>query len=186
MHIKAYIDDYENLKVENKLIKFTIVVIGLSSIVSAFLVYNALKYQKTIILPPVVDRKIVVSGNDANDDYFKLYSKYIMGLLLNYTPPIFADQSKDLLSICTPSFYPSMEKRLKEIGRGIEKLNITSTFYPYRIKIDRKKALISVEGKREQTARGQLIESAKQTYLITYLIINGRLQINDIAEKIKK
>ena len=183
MHLNHFLDQTENLTVENKLLKFVVAVIGLTSVVSMALVFLSLRYQKTIILPPVTDRKIVVSGNDANDDYFKLYAKYITGLLLNYTPVIFDDQARDLLTLCTPSFMPSLEKKLKEIKTGVEKLSITSVFYPQKITIDRKQSRITVTGKRDHTARGELIESVRKTYIISYTLDMGRLYVNDIMEK---
>lgn len=186
MKLRAYIEDIENKKVENKLLRFAVLVMAVSSVVSAMFSYNALQYQKVIILPPVVDRRIEITGNDANDDYFKLYGKYIINLLMCYVPANYGDQAKDLLSLCVPEFYPSMENRLKEIEVGVRKLDISSVFYPYKIDIDRKKFTIRIEGNREQHARGELVGNEKKSFIITYKIEDGRLRINDLAEEVKK
>ena len=184
MDLNNYLDNHEKTKVENKLLKFAIIIVGISSIISAIFTYSAVKYQKVVILPPVVDEKIVISGNDVSDSYLKLYSKYISNLLLNYTPATCADQFADLLSLSTPTFHSSLDKKLKEIGSGVSKLNISSAFFPGKIKIDRKKREITVEGIRDQRARNQPISNDRKKYLIQYRIINGRLKINGLAEKV--
>ncbi len=182
MEIKTYIGKMDNVVAENRLLKFVVCVIGLASAISTIMAYKALTYTKTIILPPVVDRKIEITGNDANDDYFKMYAKYTMTLLANYTPATFTDQGRDLLNMCSPGFYPSMDTKIKEMSDGVNKLEITSVFHPTRIVIDRNQKTLTITGKREQTAKGTLVEQGVKIYIVTYTFDNGRFYITDLAE----
>jgi conjugal transfer pilus assembly protein TraE len=185
MNVKNFVDQTQNTVAENKLLRFAIIVVGISSVFSAIMSYSALHYQKVVILPPVVDRKIEVSGTDMNDDYFKLYAKYITDLLVNYTQATFNDQAHDLLALCTPEFYPSLEKKLSDINEGVRKLDITSVFYPIEIHIDKGKHTLTITGDHEQRARSIAVAHDKKTYIITYQINIGRFQINDIVEENK-
>lgn len=186
MKIESYIEKIDNKTAENRLLKFVVCVIGISSVISMFMAFAALKFTKTIILPPVVDRRIEISGNDANDDYFKMYGKYIVNLLMNYTPPTFADQSKDLLALCTPGFYPSMETKIREISDGVQKLSITSVYHPSKIVIDRHQKRLTITGNREQTAKGTLVQQGVKIYIISYEFDNGRFFITDLSEGVPK
>jgi type IV conjugative transfer system protein TraE len=186
MKVDKYIEKLDNKTAENRLLKFVVCIIGLSSVISMIMAFAALKFAKTIILPPVVDRRIEISGNDANDDYFKMYGKYTVNLLMNYTPSTFTDQSKDLLALCTPGFYPSLDAKIKEIGDGVQKLSITSVFNPSKIVIDRQQKRLTITGNREQTAKGTLVQQGVKIYIISYEFDNGRFFITDLSEGVPK
>lgn len=186
MKLKAYVGQIDNITAENRLLKFVVCVVGLSNVISMVMAYKAVTYTKTIVLPPVVDRNIEITGNDANDDYFKMYAKYIMTLLANYTPSTFADQSRDLLNLCSPGFRPNMENKTTDMNDGIQKLDITSVFHPSKIVIDRKNKSLTVTGNREQTAKGILVQQGVKIYIVYYEFNNGRFFITDLSEGVPK
>ena len=159
------------------------VVLAFAVVLSSFISYIAVSYQKVVILPPVVDKRIYISGNDASDSYFKLYAKYIANLLANYTPGTFRDQKTDLLALCDPSFLPTLEKHALEIESAVMKLHITSSFFPRKVIIDRKQNLLKITGDRCQTAHSKEISKVTMTYIVKYSMQKGRLYINDIKEK---
>ena len=64
MHLNFYQNKTSNVWAENRLLKFVVVVMGLSSVISIFMSIHAINRQKVVILPPVVDKRIVISGND--------------------------------------------------------------------------------------------------------------------------
>ena len=130
MYIKKFINKFDNLKAENRLLKFVIIVIGSGCVVSSMISYKAVKYQKVVILPPAVDKRIVIQGNSVNAEYIELFSKYAMSLLLNYTPQIYDDQINDLLKLTSPRYFPSLNRKMIEMKENVKRLAITSMFIP--------------------------------------------------------
>jgi len=182
MRLKMFLNKADNIKAENRLLRFTVVVIGLACVISVILSYGALKYQRTIILPPVVDRRIEISGNSVNDDYVKLFTRYTSSLLLNYTPYTFREQSNELLKLFTPEFYNAFNNKLTVMADNIERLSVSSVFYPQKLSINQEKHEVVVQGLRQQYSHGASIEDMQKKYIIRYKIINGRFQIDDIKE----
>jgi len=182
MQLNSFVNKTDNIKAENRLLKFTVVVIAIASVLSAVLSYSALKYQKIVILPPVVDRRIEISGNNVNDDYIKLFTRYATNLMFNYTPHTFRDQSNELLRLVTPEFYNAFNDKLTVMADNIEKLLVSSVFYPQRLSINQAKREILVQGLRQQYAHGSVIKNKQMKYIIRYKIINGRFYIDDIKE----
>ncbi|MFZ5571297.1 MAG: TraE/TraK family type IV conjugative transfer system protein [Thermodesulfobacteriota bacterium] len=182
MHIKKFINKFDNLTAENRLLKFVIIVIGAGCIISSAISLRAVTYQKVVILPPAVDKRIVIQGSSVNTEYIELFTKYAMGLLLNYTPGIFDDQISDLLKLTSPRYYPALNRRMLEIKGDVKRLSITSMFYPQLLRINQEKQEINILGLRIQTARGQEVERVEKIYLMKYQLLNGRFYVDGIEE----
>ena len=182
MHIKIYKNKISNLWAENRLLKFVVVVLAISSIVSIKMSISAMDRQKTIILPPVVDRRIVISGNEVNDDYIKLFVRYTLGLLLNYSPASFSDQADDCIKLATPEFYQKLHKKLTTLKETVKKLHISNIFYLSRITVYRDDKKIEVTGIQRQYAQHALVDEGAKTYQINYEIIEGRFFLAGIKE----
>jgi conjugal transfer pilus assembly protein TraE len=182
MKLNLFLEKTANLRAENKLLKFAVVVVAAGCLLSSFFSYRAIRYQKTVILPPVVDERIVISGTDANDAYLKMFSKYTLSLMFNYTPNTFMDQASDLLKLSTPEFYASLERKISDMACGIKKLKVNSMFYPQAIKVDTANTRITVSGLRISNAQGQEVENTTKQFVIEYKITNGRFYVNGIKE----
>jgi conjugal transfer pilus assembly protein TraE len=182
MQLEIYQNKTSNVWAENRLLKFVVVVMGLSSVISIFMSIHAINQQKVVILPPVVDKRIVISGNDVNDDYIKLFVRYTLGLLLNYSPTSFNDQADDCLKFASPEFYQQLHKKLTTLKETVRKLNISNIFYPERIKIYRNEERIEVLGIQRQYAQHSLVDEGTKTYEIKYEIIQGRFFLEGIKE----
>lgn len=182
MHLKIYQNKMSNLWAENRLLKFAILIIAISSVASAALSIYAIDREKVIILPPVVDERIVISGNDVNEGYIKLFTRYSTSLFLNYSPASFKNQAGDLLQLASPEFFQSLHKQLLNLEDTITKLQVSSVFYPERITVNLNKKEVTVQGMRRQYAQHSLIDEGIRMYKIKYTIIHGRFFLEAITD----
>ena len=182
MKLDTYINKTSNLYAENRLLKFAIIIIGIAVVINGLMSYIAMHYQKVVILPPVVDRRVVISGNKVDENYIKLFTRYAMTLLQNYTAATARSQFTEFLSLVTTSAYPEMQKTLYTLADTIKKLNMTSAFYPRKITIDEKKHTITVSGLKKEFTNTTVVEDGPREYMIKYAIINGRFYIDAVKE----
>lgn len=183
MNLDLFLKKSDNLFAENRLLKFVIVLMTIAVCFSFLSVNKALNHQQTIIIPPNFDKKIEVKGDTVNDDYIKMFTRYTLGLLLNYTPKSIQSNFFDLLSLATPELYPELQKNLLKIQDNVDKLSVCSMYYPSGITIDREKSLITVSGRRIQYANLSKIEESQRNYYLKYEIVNGRFYVSNIQEK---
>jgi len=186
MNLDRYIKRSSNLYAENRLLKFAVVCIGIAVVVSGFFSYIAMQYQKVVILPPVVDRRIVITGNRVDENYVKLFTRYAMTLLNNYTAATAQGQFDEFLSLVTASAYPEMQKTLSTLADTIRKLNMTSVYYPQKIKIDKQNRVIEITGLQKEFTNTTLVEDGPKRYIVKYVITNGRFYIDEIKEQTVK
>jgi conjugal transfer pilus assembly protein TraE len=183
MKLKRFIQTSSNLYAENRLLKFVVVCIGIAVIINSVFSYAALHYQKVVILPPVVDKRIIISGNEVNDDYLRLFTRYAMTLLNNYTTGSAQGQFEEFVeNLVTPDFYPDIRTTLFSLVDTIKQLNITSAFYPQKIDVDTENKTILVSGIKKEFTNTTLVEDGEKRYSINYVIVNGRFYIDDIKE----
>ena len=186
MKLDRYINKTSNLYAENRLLKFAVICIGIAVVVSGFFSYIAMQYQKVVILPPVVDRRVVITGNDVDENYVKLFTRYTMTLLNNYTAATAQSQFDEFLTLVTTSAYPQMQKTLSTLADTIRKLNMTSVYYPRKIKIDKEQRMIEISGLQKEFTNTTLVEDGPKQYILKYRIINGRFYLDEIKEKAVK
>ncbi|MEA3428012.1 MAG: TraE/TraK family type IV conjugative transfer system protein [Thermodesulfobacteriota bacterium] len=169
-----------NLWAENRLLKFAVLIIAISSVASAALSIYAIDREKVVILPPVVDERIVISGNEVNEAYIRLFARYSTSLFLNYSPATFSSQAGDLLKLAAPDFFQSLHKQLLSLKDTIRQLQVSSVFYPERITINFDKKEVTVQGMRRQDAQHSIINEGIRVYKIKYAIIHGRFFLEGI------
>ena len=174
-----------DLAAENRLLKFAVFVTSASTVICMFMAVHAVKTQRTIILPPVVDKRIVISGTQVNDDYIRLYSRYITSLLLCWHPAGISSNFADLLTLATPGHFPELKNRLSENELTMKKIHASSMFYPSQIKINRKDRFFTVTGIRRLFTPAAVLENKIRSYRVDYTILNGRLFVRNISEQEK-
>ncbi len=183
MEFTLFQNKVSGLIAENRLLKFAVFVTSVSTIVCMFMAVHAAKTQRTIILPPVVDKRIVISGTKVNNDYIRLYSRYITSLLLCWHPSSIASNFTDLLTLATPEHFAVLENRLTDTQITMKKIHASSMFYPSQIKIDQKKKFFTVTGTRRLFTSATVLENTVRSYRVDYVITNGRLFVKNISEQ---
>jgi len=186
MLIKKYISKTSNLFAENRLLKFAIVVLAIVELHNYQKVSEALKYQKTVLIPPTIEEKIEISGYKFSNSYLKAMGIYIANLLHDFTPKTVKGQYAAVSQFLDPSIYPEKSKELEYIAKKYWKNMVSSDLKINKItlEIKKKSGKISLKGKRflyiyDEPARLEEIEID-----ILYKNDNGLFHIKDIKHKV--
>lgn len=183
MKITKYLEEKENLKHSNKLLKFFVVVIGIAVIINTFIVYTLTKNQKTVIVPPVYSDQYFITGSDASDEYFYSMAKFVSFLMLNYNPGTARTQFNHFLKFCSADSFTKYKDVLYSLADKIETGQVSSSFYPSRVKVNRGEKTIEIEGVLDQYTQGkQFITNESKRYKIKYEIENGFFRVKSFEE----
>ena len=185
MLLKRFLQPNSNLFAENRILKFVTVVLAISFIWFAYKVEDVKDRVRTVVVPPVINSKIEISGSWTTDSYAKEYMRYIGSLLWNYSPGIARNQFSEALSSWHPSVFEDAKARLYIIADNIEKTEAASVFYINSIKTNHEAQTIEVMGTRRLTQREETMENLVKTYIVGYKVENGRFWIMSVEEKDK-
>lgn len=186
MKLDIFMNEKANIASENRLLKFFIVVIGVAVIISSLYSYRAVRYQKTVIIPPGARDKIEVAGNIVNDEYVKAFTRYIMALAFSYNPVTARKQYDELLTLYDTASYPEGKTVFYNLADKVEMTRASSVFYIDKIWVDEQKKRIEIHGIHQQYIDDRKVEDKTKTYLIGYVISAGRFRVTGISEKSKR
>lgn len=183
MKLDIFLQRNSNIFAENRLLKFAIIILGVAVVINTVGVFIALDKQRVILVPPVINSKLVVSGDKASDEYLKEFARYILGLALTYNPATARAQFSEILAVYDPSEFQSARKGLYELADKIENTRASSAFYIQSITNDAEKRRIEVTGTKNTYMAEQKADSVQTTYIIEYRFNSGKFILTRLYEK---
>lgn len=178
-----FVQRTSNLFAENRLLKFTVLVIGTCSVLSAFMSYKALTYQTVVIVPPQVNQKMWVTGNKASNEYVSEFSRYVASLSLSYMYGLGRDQFSELITLFHPTVQPERRKEYYALSDRINETKAIQSFFISKILPDQNNKTVELSGIQRLHIGERLAEEGQKTYVIHYVIESGKFQITRIVEK---
>jgi conjugal transfer pilus assembly protein TraE len=183
VNLDIFLQKSSNIFAENRLLKFVVVALGIAVVINTAGLFMALNSQRVILVPPVVNSKISISGDKASDEYLKEFARYILNLALTYNPVNARSQFSELLSVYDPAEFQASRKELYELADKIENTKASSAFYIQSIINDTEKRRLEVTGTKKTYMVDQKAEDAQKVYLIEYRIDNGKFILVRLYEK---
>jgi len=178
---EIFVQKSSNLFVENRLLKFVVVVMAIAVCFNSLMVYRAVKYQRTVLIPPTMTGTVEFVQGKPTESYIKDMSRKIVNLATTYSPPTARGQFEDLLALYTPEAYPTAAKSWYSLAGRIEESQVSSTFYMESITVG--EGFIEMFGNLVQFAGDTKLERAAKTFVVQYRIRDGRFEISEFKEK---
>ncbi len=187
MRLDLFINKGANLKAENNLLKFAVVVIGLVVIFNSVMIHIAMRRQTVVLIPPGLDKKVDVSGGLPSEEYVRAWTRYVTNLALTYSPADVRSRFDDLLTLFAAESYKDYYKAFYDLASTVEAKNVSSVFYINQpIHVDMRAKTIQVEGLVRRYKDNAKLEEAAKKYFITYEAEDSRLKIVRFDEKENK
>jgi conjugal transfer pilus assembly protein TraE len=182
MKLNAFLSSVSNKHAENRLLKFVVIVIGAAVVFNTFQADRALKYQRTVLIPPGLNNRVEVTAYDLSDSYIETVIRHVAGLAFNYSPASVRGQFDNLLTMFSPGAYPDAYRTFYDLADNVEKANVSSVFYlNNRMIIDKAGSQVTIEGQSRKYKGDAKIEDAVKKFTVGYVINNGQMQITRIA-----
>ena len=185
MLLKRFLQNSSNLFAENRILKFAVVVLAIGFVWCAYKIDDVKDRVRTVVVPPVISSQIEISGSWTTDAYVKEYVRYIGSLIWNYSPGVARNQFGEMLSSWHPSVFENAKDRLYIMADQIELTQAASVFYINKIEHNHEGHTIEVTGTRRLTQKEEVMENIVKTYVVTYVVENGRFWLMSIEEKNK-
>ena len=107
MKLYQYMNDKAKHKGENRLLKFTILIIGVVTLINTGVMLKALSYQRVVIMPPGLQEKTTIEGNKLDEIYVSTFVRYISSLAFSYTP---AQPAGNSMNCCCTLIHPHIRR----------------------------------------------------------------------------
>lgn len=173
-----------NLWAENRLLKFVVVLIGCIELWNSHKIDLAMKYQRTVLVPSGLDRRVTLIGDSASEEYIRLFARIVTNLAFNYNSAAARGQFGELLQYFTVDTFPSAKAAFYSMAETIERTRVSSSFVISKpIEVDSASHTITVTGIQRQWIESNFIDSSEKSYQVSFMMTDGRFAITGINEK---
>jgi len=184
MTFKLFEKLMSNLRGENKLLKFVVVVIGCIELYNTHKIDKAMKYQRTVLVPIGLDQRVTLVGDRAPVEYLRVFARTVSNLAFNYNTASARGQFGELLQYFSPETFPAAKAEFYTLADTIERTRVSSSFVISKpAEVDSDKQTITVTGLQRQWVDTNFIDTAEKIYLISFKMVDGRFMVTGIAEK---
>lgn len=181
--LKRYLNEKEQLLYINKFFRRIIFILVFVIALQSLMLYYVIGYTRVILVPPQITSVLEVTGKDANEEYIKGMSKYLLNLALSYTPQSVEDQLGDFLKYVEPSKYELFRSTFLRIIDDVKTTQISSSFYVNHIKVDRNAKRVIVRGSLLRVTPSNIVmKDENRYYAYEYLIKEGKFMITKFVD----
>jgi conjugal transfer pilus assembly protein TraE len=172
-----------NIFAENRMLKFTVLVLLAAVLILSACVVTAMNKERVILVPPVINSKVMITGDQASDNYLREFTRYIVNLALTYNSANARSQFSELLAVYDPAGFPNARKELYELADKIENTRASSAFHIQSMTNNPGKNQVEVLGSK-MTYIGEMKADIIQTsYIVEYRFDNGKFILTRLYEK---
>ena len=187
MLLKIFEKKASNLLAENALLKFAVVAIVVSQFWLSYKANNALRYQRTVLVPANLDTRVIITSEYASVEYIKGFARTVTNMAFTYTSTGARSQFGELLQWYTPEGFLAAKGMLYSLADTIEATKTSSVFLlNNNIKVDVATNKMYVTGTQRIWVENAFIDTQAKTYVITYKIVDGRFFVVSLLEDISK
>jgi len=157
-------------------------VLLVSNLLLSIFVLHADTSEKTIIVPPSLNKPFWIRGTQLSPDYIEQMAAYFSQLLLTYHPQNARSQFESVLRYTDPHTYNAMKAKLYADAQRITRNEISSVFYPMGIHISN--TLATINGELVGMIGQQVVSRKQKYYGIQFDYRNGSLFVESFNELI--
>ena len=164
MKLYQYMNDKAKRKGENRLLKFTILIIGVVTLINTGVMLKALSYIEggDHAAGDLTGRKTTIEGNKLDEIYVSTFVRYISSLAFSYTPGSARRQFDELLLHFDPSAYPQGKTTFYNLAEKPPETQLTQVFYITKITVNTETKKIEIEGTKRQYIDDRKIKTTKK------------------------
>jgi conjugal transfer pilus assembly protein TraE len=183
VELKLFTSKAANTFAENRMLKFTALVLLAAVLILSACVVTVMNKERVILVPPVINSKVMITGDSASEDYLREFTRYIISLALTYNPANARSQFSELLAVYDPAGFPNARKELYELADKIEITRASSAFHIQTMTNNPAKNQVEVLGSK-MTYIGEMKADIVQTsYIVEYRFDNGKFILTRLYEK---
>jgi len=170
-------------------ISFLRIVVGgllVLSITEGFLIARTLGAEKTVIVPPSIEKSFWVSADGVSKSYLEQMAYWYAGLVLSVTKSTGEYQKKLFLQYASPQKYGQLAAEMAARLEFLEKNSASTLFTVRAVKADEKLMRVAVYGDLETYVQDKRISIKPVIYVIAFQNLNGKVFVTEFKETNEK
>lgn len=179
MDAKTYKFGFKGAKETIKLQKYAMLIMAASILILSLFVIQ--KRERLVLIPPVIDERVELAYQSANEPYYKAYALYVASFLGNINPGNATFVKEGLALSFSPALYAEMRAQITEDAEKMRVSGRTLRFYADRVLYEPDTGKTFVTGKQEIVSAAGNVHDQDVTYEMRVAIREGLPKIEKFA-----
>jgi len=151
-------------------------------LVEGMVLQKTLGMEKTVIVPPVIEKSFWVSGNEVSKNYLEQMAYWYAGLALNVTPSTGEYQKQQFLHYATPSDTGRIAAEMTLRLDFLSKNNTSTLFTAQTLNTDEKLMKVAIVGELDTFVGDKRASARRAVFVVGFKYLNGRLYVSEFKE----
>jgi conjugal transfer pilus assembly protein TraE len=182
MLFKKYLSERDNANQEIRFMRLLVAGLTVVVLIEAGAMLRLAGAEKTVLVPPEINRSFWVSGNAVSKEYLEEMAYWYAGLALNITPVVSDYQNSLFLKYAAPSEYGRLQAEMGARAEFLKKNNTATQFSVRNVTTNEKDLKVALSGTLVTWTSDKKAGERNATYLVGFKFINGRLYVSDFKE----
>lgn len=182
MDARKYVDDLDGIRAALKRQQWVSIACLAGLIIALLNMYNQFGRERTIVVPPTLERSFWVSGGAASTEYLEQMSVWAASLVLDVSPSTVQYKNAKLLEFVAPSAHGAIKEAGELAAKRIKRDNASTMFAIEKISTDLERLASVLSGKLDTYINGQRVTTVTRHYLVRYRMSSGRAYITEFSE----
>lgn len=182
MLFKKYLSEWDNVNLEIRFMRLLVAGLTVVVLIEAGAMWRLAGAEKTVLVPPEINRSFWVSGNAVSKEYLEEMAYWYAGLALNITPAVSDYQKSLFLKYAAPSEYGRLQAEMGARAEFLKKNNTATQFSVRNVTTDEKDLKVALSGTLVTWTSDKKAGERNATYLVGFKFMNGRLYVSDLKE----
>lgn len=182
MLFKKYLSDLDNATREIRFLRWLVVWMGAIVLVQVIATARLIGSEKTVLVPPEIQRSFWVSGNAVSKEYLEEMAYWYAGLALNITPIASDYQNNLFLKYAAPSEYGRLQAEMGARAEFLKKNNTATQFAVRSVTTDEKNRRVALSGTLYTWTSDKKAGERNAVFMVGFMHMNGKLYVSDFKE----
>jgi conjugal transfer pilus assembly protein TraE len=189
MDFAKHQQDNRQLRASNRTLGAALVLMGLGLLVSLMAILSLIGNEKTVLVPPTIDRQFWVSRDQVSREYLEEMAGFLTFLVLNVSPGDVDWKRKVYLSYVAPDAYGDVRAKAEVEADRLRQNNASTTFLIQQLTASERDQSVVVSGRlRRQVAGVDVGEPEHRSYEVNFKYAGGRVSVKafrDITDELR-
>ncbi len=181
MKLSVLTREFERVIKQRNMLFPVVVLMGISQVLLILMVFW--KDEKTILVPPVLERPFSVDGSAYSASYFEQMGLFISNLILTKSSSTSASQNTLLYKYIDPEMIGSFKRDLLDEEEFLKKDNSGYVFYPKETLVNLGSKSVLIKGERHSYIGSQRVDISNEAYRLTFVLRGNILLLQNLQKE---
>lgn len=183
MDFDRHQNDLRTQRKANRTLGAIVAVLSLCQLLSLAVIVSIAGSERTVIVPPSIDRTFWVTKDKASREYLEQMAGYVSWLMLDVSPSTVDWKRNVLLNWVAPDQHAVMKTRMDLEADRLRSNNAATSFLIQQLTADEKDQSVVITGRlRRQINGADVGEPETRAYLAKFQYTGGRVHIQAFKE----